>query len=498
MVTFMLISKLFSNSWIKKFIFMSIIAASVFLFYPSDTYAQLTQDTTRFLGNTFNDNTVPKRFDQYWNQITPGNAGKWGSVAYSQDTSTWNWSTLDFIYNYAVSHGYPFKYHNLVWGQQQPSWITSLDSAQQRQMVETWIKLAGARYPKTAMVDVVNEPLHTPPPYKNAIGGDGKTGWDWVIWTFQKAREYFPNAKLLLNDYNILYSTSNTQKYIAIIDTLKARNLIDGIGCQGHSLENVATRTIKANLDLLAATGLPIYISEYEVNLADDNVQLSVYQRQFPLFWTYPDIKGITLWGYIEFQMWSAKPNAYLLTDRLVERPAMVWLRQYLADYLKTAVVSPVDTTGTLQNPVLTWRTSTGSSQYHVQVATDSAFSSVVPDSTAADTLLQIPALAPNTAYYWRVRALNSAEPGAYTAAAAFTTGNQILAVKKSGEIPGKYALMQNYPNPFNPTTMIGYRLASSSKVVLKVYDDLGMEVKHLLTACKAPVFTRCVSTVRT
>ena len=66
------------------------------------------------------------------------------------------------------------------------------------------------------MVDVVNEPLlgHNRPDgspgdanYINALGGLGKTGWDWVITAFTMAREYLPHAKLLINDFNIINSS---------------------------------------------------------------------------------------------------------------------------------------------------------------------------------------------------------------------------------------------------------------------------------------------------
>ena len=127
-------------------------------------------------------------------------------------------------------------------------------------------------------IDVVNEPLHAPPSYTAAMGGAGSTGWDWVIWSYEKARQYCGNSELLLNDYDILNDNNNTTSYLEIINLLKDRGLIDGIGVQCHGFENTNISTIIDNLDRLADTGLPIYVSEYEVQ-GDDNTQLSIYQE---------------------------------------------------------------------------------------------------------------------------------------------------------------------------------------------------------------------------
>jgi aminopeptidase N len=47
--------------------------------------------------------------------------------------------------------------------------------------------------------------------------------------------------------------------------------------------------------------------------------------------------------------------------------------------------------------------------------------------------------------------------------------------------IPPSFTLMQNYPNPFNGGTVISYVLPASSFVSLKIYDELGREVKTLV-----------------
>ena len=48
-------------------------------------------------------------------------------------------------------------------------------------------------------------------------------------------------------------------------------------------------------------------------------------------------------------------------------------------------------------------------------------------------------------------------------------------------ELPKSYKLEQNYPNPFNSSTIIHYQLPSDSKVILKIYNMLGQEVKTLV-----------------
>ncbi|HTO95140.1 MAG TPA: endo-1,4-beta-xylanase, partial [Bacteroidota bacterium] len=312
----------------------------------------LAKGKGKFLGSSLA--ALRSDFTKYWNQVTPDDAGKWGSVEGVQ--GVFNWTLVDAEYNLAVNNTLPFKYHNLVWGNEQPSWITSLDSASQRAEVTNWIQTVGSRFGSSAMVDVVNEPLHAPPPYANALGGAGKTGWDWIVTAFTLARaSFFPGIKLLINEYNVLQSNTATDTYIAIIDTLRARNLIDGIGIQGHYFEfrspqgaaspyQYPTSTLKANLDRLAALGLPVYISEFDINEPTDSVQLANYQTYFPLFWEDPGVKGMTLWGYAQGAIWQQ--NAYIVRTDGSERPALKWLRQYLARPWWPVLASPLGSTG--------------------------------------------------------------------------------------------------------------------------------------------------------
>lgn len=278
-----------------------------------------------FVGNITTSGQVRSDFTQYWDQITPENEGKWGSVEGTRDVM--NWGPLDAVYNYAQQNGIPFKQHTMVWGAQQPGWIAGLPPAEQAAEVEEWIREFCQRYPNTALIDVVNEPPpHTTPSYINAIGGAGQTGYDWIIWSFQKTRQYCPNAILILNDFNVL--RWDTDRFIGIVNAVKGSGFIDAIGAQGHGLETQSFSELQTNLNkLITQIGLPIYVSEYDIDLADDNAQRSVMQQQFTLFYNTPQIAGITLWGYIYGSTW--RPNTGLIRNG-APRPAMTWLMDFL------------------------------------------------------------------------------------------------------------------------------------------------------------------------
>ena len=51
------------------------------------------------------------------------------------------------------------------------------------------------------------------------------------------------------------------------------------------------------------------------------------------------------------------------------------------------------------------------------------------------------------------------------------------VSVNQPVELPIKNKLGANYPNPFNPTTIIPYELASSSRVIIEVFDLLGRKI---------------------
>ncbi|WP_130620653.1 endo-1,4-beta-xylanase [Dyella amyloliquefaciens] len=298
----------------------------------------LAAGSPKFLGSAYSATQAPD-FARYWNKVTPENAGKWGSVEAVRGTM--EWTKLDEAYRFAKDHGFPFHLHVLTWGQQQPAWLLKLPPDEQRRAIEHWFDAVSARYPDADFVEVVNEALHSPPSakrkdggnYRQALGGDGATGWDWVVTAFRLARQRFPHARLLINDYSITRSDKSTGQYLQIIELLQKEHLVDGIGLQEHAFEttpDVPMAVHRANLDRLASTGLPIYITELDIDGRDDARQLKDYQRVFPVFWQHPDVKGITLWGFRP-GLWRDKQGAYLVRKDGSERPALAWLRSYVS-----------------------------------------------------------------------------------------------------------------------------------------------------------------------
>nr|pir endo-1,4-beta-xylanase (EC 3.2.1.8) B - Pseudomonas fluorescens subsp. cellulosa [Cellvibrio japonicus]CAA38389.1 Xylanase B [Cellvibrio japonicus] len=240
----------------------------------------------KFIGNITTSGAVRSDFTRYWNQITPENESKWGSVEGTRNV--YNWAPLDRIYAYARQNNIPVKAHTFVWGAQSPSWLNNLSGPEVAVEIEQWIRDYCARYPDTAMIDVVNEavPGHQPAGYAQRAFGN-----NWIQRVFQLARQYCPNSILILNDYNNIRWQHN--EFIALA---KAQgNYIDAVGLQAHELKGMTAAQVKTAIDnIWNQVGKPIYISEYDIGDTNDQVQLQNFQAHFPVFYNHPHVHGIT------------------------------------------------------------------------------------------------------------------------------------------------------------------------------------------------------------
>ena len=184
---------------------------------------------------------------------------------------------------------------------------SGLTTTQQRAEIEEWIRLACQRYPNTWAIDVVNEPIKTALPWKAALGGDGTTGWDWVITAFQIARTNCPNAKLLINEYGTENDPPVRATYKTIINLLKTRGLIDGIGIQAHyfGIDNMNRAAVTSMLDDTPRSVSMCLLGTRHRRSRRRCGPAREIPGRVPGLWEHSAIKGITLWGYI-----VARPGA--------------------------------------------------------------------------------------------------------------------------------------------------------------------------------------------
>jgi endo-1,4-beta-xylanase len=118
-----------------------------------------------------------------------------------------------------------------------------------------------------------------------------------VAWTFQKTRQYCPMAMLKLNDYEVLENDAAMTRHLEVVDVLKAQNLIDGVALQGHFIEWQSVTNLRNRINTAASRGLPVFISEYTPNFADDTAQKNAVEAQIRLFMEHPAVQGVTFWG---------------------------------------------------------------------------------------------------------------------------------------------------------------------------------------------------------
>ena len=450
----------------------------------------LATGKSKFLGCAYSSPAQKVNFTAYWNQVTPENAGKWGSVEATR--GVFNWSELDSAYKTAKDNGFPFKLHTLIWGSQQPLWLDNLSAADQLNEIKIWFSQLALRYPAIDFIEVVNEPLHAPPNhgngggnYINALGGNGTTGWDWILNSFRLARQYFPGTtKLWINDYSIVNSSTSTAQYLQIINLLKAENLIDGIGEQAHAFTTFGTSasTITNNLNTLATAGLPLYATELDIDgppaetAQGDAVQLSEYQRVFPLFWQHPAVKGITVWGYRPGH-WRTAQGAPLVYSNGAEKSAMVWLKQYVTNAILPIKLIAFDAKENNNKVALTWETATELNNDHYNIERSN-------DGISYFSILTIKA--------------NSNGPGSYL---VYDNGPDIgtnyyrlvqydkdghetyFAVKMVNFAGSKNSYVYVYPNPASASFVIRTERDALNKGTIIITDAFGRIVKTLALA---------------
>ncbi|MDF2486571.1 MAG: hypothetical protein K0R46_2739 [Herbinix sp.] len=318
---------------------------------------------------TVNEITEPRKqlISEQFNSLTPGNELKPDSLldyaactsdAKFNDNPQVNFSRVDPLFQFCKENQIAMRGHVLVWHSQTPRWffaegysmeaqapLVSKDLMQKR--LENYIKnvleYTQNNYPGMIYAwDVVNEAIN---PSDGEEGGYRSKdslwyqvmGPEFVEKAFEYARKYAaPEIKLFYNDYN----TEDSARMLAICDLvegLKAKGLIDGIGLQTHiSSDHPSLIDIESSMREYGEFGLEIQITELDMGMVDNTEeaymhQATRYKRLFTLFKHLDDtgaanITNITFWGLSDDISWLSKPGVpsypLLFDQYLIQKPA--------------------------------------------------------------------------------------------------------------------------------------------------------------------------------
>ena len=313
----------------------------------------LADGAAKFVGNITTQGQVRSDFTSLWNQITAENECKWASIEGTQ--GRYNWSGCDAAYNWAKNNGGHFKFHALVWGSQYPNWLNGKSAEDTKKAITNWMDAVKNHYPDLEMIDVVNEAIKSGGKYHSdygpqggnniiaALGGDNGN-YEFVATAFKMARERWPDAILIYNDYNTVQWQKN--EGIDLINKLKQQGApVDAYGLQAHDMMSqgggnggtggggscLSINTLKSVIEeIWNKTQMPMFISEYDIFTDDDNIQKQCYQEQISYFMENEHIAGITLWGYIYGATWNSGTSGIIKNNQ--DRAAMTWLKSYLKD----------------------------------------------------------------------------------------------------------------------------------------------------------------------
>ncbi|GAU32563.1 hypothetical protein TSUD_218210 [Trifolium subterraneum] len=261
-----------------------------------------------------------------------------------------NYNDADGLLQYAKKNNIGVRGHNIFWDDPsyQPSWINSLSPDQLNSAVEKRVNSIVARY-KGQLIgwDVVNENLHF-------SFFENKLGQNFSPRMFNEAHNIDGQTTLFLNEYNTIEDSRDglpaPPKYIQKIREIQSLNkqLPLGIGLESHFPNSPPNLPyMRASLDTLAATGLPIWITELDV--ASQPNQAGYFEQVLREAHSHPTIRGIVLWT-----AWSPQGCYRMcLTDNNFKNlPTGDVVDKLLNEWGKTTVSGTTDENGFLETTI--------------------------------------------------------------------------------------------------------------------------------------------------
>ncbi|MEM6315711.1 MAG: endo-1,4-beta-xylanase, partial [Planctomycetota bacterium] len=228
----------------------------------------------------------------------------------------WGWSDPDSredfraIIDWAVANDFYVSAHPVLWSRfdlSPPAWSALRDdpaALEAATFAHLDAILPELRQRGVDSAELLNEPINDTE-LDDIIGKpDLRARW------FEHAGQVEPGLRYVINEFDIISSAGlDGHKQDAFAE--QVRTLLDAdvplgaIGFQCHIGEDFTPPTrMWAVFDRFAEFGLPLYVSEFDVNTEDEQLQAD-YTRDFvTAAFAHPAIEGVTFWGFWEGQMW--------------------------------------------------------------------------------------------------------------------------------------------------------------------------------------------------
>ncbi|WP_265445301.1 endo-1,4-beta-xylanase [Acetivibrio straminisolvens] len=259
--------------------------------------------------NAMHDSRYTEFFKNNYEWAVFENEAKW----YSNESSQGNVSyyNADRLYEWCAENDIKVRGHCIFWepDQWQPSWLNGLTADALKKAIDARLESVVPHFRgKFLHWDVNNEMLHGDF-FKSRLG---ESIWPYM---FKRTRELDPDAKLFVNDFNII-TYAEGDAYISQIEWLLENGAeIDGIGVQGHFDEEVDPLVVKARLDNLATLGIPIWVTEYDSTTPDVNKRAENLENLYRIAFSHPSVDGIIMWGFWAGVHWRGQDAAIVDQD---------------------------------------------------------------------------------------------------------------------------------------------------------------------------------------
>ncbi len=227
-----------------------------------------------------------------------------------------DYSKPDSLIDFCLKNDIKVRGHNLFWNQMEdwfPTWTMELGTEDFKAAVDSRIQNAMSHFKgKVEHWDIVNEIIH------GSVLQDHSQDPNIIDYIFKEARAIDPDAKLTVNDFNILVWNS-TQDYTNNVTNMLNNNVpIDIVGCEGHFGDELS-QDYAGKLDQVASLNLPIWITELDFSTSGNPAD--EFEKLMRTFYSHPMVEGVVMWAWWEGNKWREELNSTVANEDFSNTP---------------------------------------------------------------------------------------------------------------------------------------------------------------------------------